>query len=50
MAWVAALDGELAQFAQMGLLERPESARAAPKQNFEPNQGWGKVKECPAQP
>lgn len=50
MAWVAALDGELAQCAQLGFFERPDCAWAARKQYCEPNQGWGKVKECPAQP
>ncbi|WP_369818490.1 hypothetical protein [Achromobacter sp. Root170] len=50
MAWVAALDGELAQCAERGFFERPECAWAARKQYCEPNQGWGKVKECPAQP
>ncbi|WP_175138969.1 hypothetical protein [Achromobacter animicus] len=50
MAWVAVLDGELAQCAELGFFERPECAWAARKQYCEPNQGWGKVKECPAQP
>ncbi len=50
MAWVAKLDEELAQCAELGFFERPECAWAARKQYCEPNQGWGKVKECPAQP
>ncbi len=50
LAWVAALDGALAQCAELGFFERPECAWAARKQYCEPNQGWGKVKECPAQP
>ena len=50
MAWVAVLDGELAQCAKLGFFERPECAWAARKRYCEPNQGWGKVKECPAQP
>ncbi|OAE60282.1 hypothetical protein A7J67_03955 [Achromobacter xylosoxidans] len=50
MAWVAALDGELARCAEMGFFDRPECAWTARKQFCEPNQGWGKVKECPAQP
>lgn len=50
MAWVAALDGELERCAELGFFERPECAWAARKQFCEPNQGWGKVKECPAQP
>ncbi|CAB3867396.1 hypothetical protein LMG26689_02811 [Achromobacter animicus] len=50
MAWVAVLDGELAQCAELGFFERPDCAWAARKQYCEPNQGWGKVKECPAQP
>jgi len=50
MAWVTALDRELAQCAELGFFERPECAWAARKQYCEPNQGWGKVKECPAQP
>lgn len=50
MAWVAALDGELERCAELGFFERPGCAWAARKQFCEPNQGWGKVKECPAQP
>lgn len=50
LAWVATLDIELAQCAELGFFERPECAWAARKQYCEPNQGWGKVKECPAQP
>lgn len=50
MAWVAALDGELERCAELGFFERPECAWAARKQFCEPNQGWGNVKECPAQP
>ncbi|MFY3435828.1 hypothetical protein ACOTI9_24465 [Achromobacter mucicolens] len=50
MAWVAALDGELERCAELGFFERPECAWAARKQFCEPNQGWGKVKECPARP
>ena len=50
LAWVATLDEELAQCAELGFFERPECAWAARKQYCEPNQGWGKVKECPAQP
>ncbi len=50
MAWVDALDRELARCAELGFFERPECAWAARKQYCEPNQGWGAVKECPAQP
>ncbi len=50
MAWVAMLDGELAKCAQLGFFERPECAWTARKRFCEPNQGWGNVKECPAQP
>lgn len=50
MAWVAVLDGELARCAELGFFERPDCAWTARKQYCEPNQGWGKVKECPAQP
>ena len=50
LAWVATLDEALAQCAELGFFERPECAWAARKQYCEPNQGWGKVKECPAQP
>lgn len=50
MAWVAALDGELARCAELGFFERPECAWAARKQYCEPHHGWGQVKECPAQP
>ncbi len=50
MAWVGALDRELARCAELGFFERPECAWAARKQYCEPNQGWGAVKECPVQP
>lgn len=50
MAWVDALDRELARCAELGFFERPECAWAARKQYCEPNHGWGAVKECPAQP
>lgn len=50
MAWVAALDSELAQCAELGFFERPDCAWAARKQYCESNNGWGIVKECPAQP
>jgi hypothetical protein len=50
MAWVAVLDGELARCAELGFFERPDCAWTARKQYCEPNQGWGKVKECPGQP
>lgn len=50
MAWVAALDRELERCAELGFFDRPECAWTARKQFCEPNQGWGKVKECPAQP
>jgi len=50
LAWVAALDKELEQCAELGFFERPECAWAARKQYCETNQGWGQVKECPAQP
>lgn len=50
LAWVTRLDEELAQCAQLGFFERPECAWTARKQFCEPNHGWGKVKECPAQP
>ena len=50
LAWVAALDRELEQCAELGFFERPECAWAARKRYCEPNQGWGQVKECPAQP
>ncbi|PPA74100.1 hypothetical protein C4E15_22355 [Achromobacter spanius] len=50
MAWVDALDRELARCAELGFFERPECAWAARKQYCEPNQGWGAVRECPAQP
>lgn len=50
MAWVAALDGELARCAELGFFERPDCAWTARKQYCEANNGWGVVKECPAQP
>ncbi len=50
MAWVDALQGELARCAELGFFERPDCAWAARKQFCEPNHGWGQVKECPAQP
>lgn len=50
MAWVAALDGELARCAELGFFERPDCAWTARKQYCEANHGWGVVKECPAQP
>ncbi len=50
MAWVGKLDGELARCAELGFFERPDCAWTARKQYCEPNQGWGKVKECPGQP
>ncbi|CAB3946651.1 hypothetical protein LMG6001_01255 [Achromobacter insolitus] len=50
LAWVDALKGELTRCAQLGFFERPDCAWAARKQFCEPNQGWGTIKECPAQP
>jgi len=50
LAWVDALQGELARCAELGFFERPECAWAARKQFCEPNHGWGAVKDCPAQP
>ncbi|MFY0476544.1 hypothetical protein [Achromobacter marplatensis] len=50
MAWVEALDGELADCAKLGFFERPDCAWAARRQYCEPNHGWGVVKECPVQP
>lgn len=49
-AWVDSLKAELARCATLGFFERPDCARAARKQYCGPNQGWGAVKECPAQP
>ncbi|MGE8657279.1 MAG: hypothetical protein ACN6O8_11085 [Achromobacter sp.] len=49
-AWVDALKTELARCATLGFFERPDCAWAARKQYCDPNQGWGAVKECPAQP
>ena len=50
MAWVDALQDELARCAELGFFERPDCAWAARKQFCEPHHGWGQVKECPAQP
>ncbi|EHK64521.1 hypothetical protein KYC_19949 [Achromobacter arsenitoxydans SY8] len=50
LAWVGALREELARCAETGFFERPECAWTARRQFCEPNQGWGVVKECPAQP
>ncbi len=50
LAWVDTLKGELARCAELGFFERPECAWEARRQWCEPNQGWGVVKECPAQP
>ncbi|MEN4922742.1 hypothetical protein ABE485_28995 [Achromobacter spanius] len=50
LAWVGALREELARCAELGFFERPDCAWTARKQFCEPNQGWGAVKECPAQP
>lgn len=50
LAWVDALQGELARCAELGFFERPDCAWAARKQFCEPNHGWGVVKDCPAQP
>lgn len=49
-AWVDNLKAELARCARLGFFERPDCAWAAHKQYCGPNQGWGAVKECPAQP
>ncbi len=49
-AWVDSLKAELARCAMLGFFERPDCAWAARKQYCGPNQGWGAVKECPAQP
>ncbi|MFY3311093.1 hypothetical protein [Achromobacter ruhlandii] len=49
-AWVDNLKAELARCATLGFFERPDCAWAARKQYCGPNQGWGAVKECPAQP
>ncbi|MCV6798472.1 hypothetical protein OII53_24080 [Achromobacter ruhlandii] len=49
-AWVDSLKAELARCATLGFFERPDCAWAARKQYCGPNQGWGAVKECPAQP
>lgn len=49
-AWVDNLKTELARCATLGFFERPDCAWAARKQYCGPNQGWGAVKECPAQP
>lgn len=50
LAWVDALKGELARCAEEGFFARPDCAWAVRKQYCEPNNGWGTVKECPAQP
>lgn len=50
LVWMGTLKEELARCAELGFFERPECAWAARKQYCEPNHGWGKVKECPAQP
>jgi len=50
LAWVDTLQGELARCAELGFFERPDCAWEARRQFCEPNQGWGVVKECPAQP
>ncbi|MNL46946.1 hypothetical protein D3C87_1696980 [compost metagenome] len=50
LAWVDALKGELARCVELGFFERPDCAWAVRKQYCEPNNGWGTVKECPAQP
>ncbi|MFY3275348.1 hypothetical protein ACOTEV_16620, partial [Achromobacter xylosoxidans] len=49
-AWVDNLKAELARCATLGFFERPDCAWAARKLYCGPNQGWGAVKECPAQP
>ncbi|MFY3457397.1 hypothetical protein ACOTJD_12105 [Achromobacter xylosoxidans] len=49
-AWVDNLKAELARCATLGFFERPDCAWAARKQYCGPNQGWGAIKECPAQP
>ncbi|CAB3953064.1 hypothetical protein LMG7053_03966 [Achromobacter ruhlandii] len=49
-AWVDNLKAELARCATLGFFERPDCAWAARKQYCGQNQGWGAVKECPAQP
>lgn len=48
-AWVDALKAELGRCAALGFFERPDCAWAARKQYCGPNQGWGAIKECPAQ-
>lgn len=48
-AWVDNLKAELA-LRHAGFFERPDCAWAARKLYCGPNQGWGAVKECPAQP
>ncbi|MBB1592646.1 hypothetical protein [Achromobacter sp. UMC46] len=50
MAWVKALQAELAQCAALGFFDRPDCAWAARDQFCGPNHGWNVVKECPARP
>jgi hypothetical protein len=50
MAWVTALQTELAQCATLGFFDRPDCAWAARDQYCGANHGWGVVKECPARP
>ncbi|MGE8637782.1 MAG: hypothetical protein ACN6PR_04020 [Achromobacter sp.] len=50
MAWVKALQTELAQCATLGFFDRPNCAWAARDQYCEANHGWEVVKECPARP
>ena len=50
MAWVKALQTELAQCAELGFFDRPDCAWAARDKYCEANRGWGVVKECPKRP
>lgn len=50
MAWLKALQTELAQCATLGFFDRPDCAWAARDKYCESNRGWGVVKECPKRP
>lgn len=50
VAWVKALQTELARCAELGFFDRPDCAWAARNQFCEANHGWGVVKECPTRP
>jgi hypothetical protein len=50
LAWVKALQAELAQCATLGFFDRPNCAWSARDRYCEANHGWGVVKECPVRP